>query len=681
MRTLTNSGTVAERAILPSLAAGNYILRVSRAASNADPTNFSVNVLALADNGSNNEASPTDLGTLPNLPGVITRSNYVVAGGQSPVDFFTFRTGAARGFAQFDLTGPLSGGATSSPTSLFGDLDIDLYSAPQTADQGSTANTTGFASEVFSGTLAPNTTYGVRIRPKTGTTDGSAYNLRIGFADRNAAPSIVRDIVPGANSSDAKNFTAVGNLAYFSATTVNATGQQVSLWSSSGGTLNSTFRIADFPQDAELKEFTAVGSKLYFTARTTSGNELWTTDGTRVGTKQVADLNPGTGSSNPTDLTAVGNNLFFYTDIPSTGGTRASKRLYVLNSGTDSPQQLTSSLATDVTANPALTQLDLNSGSTFFTEVGDSALYFAAKDPNTTRFELYRAQVGAGSAVTIGQMILNPGTSSNPTGLVEVTDGGASKLYLVADTLKGSGEVVRIDSFNPGAYDEAQFTVFDLNGPANSANAAQLTYISQTQQLYFTADDTAAANPVGRELYRVSTIAAPGGSNPALVADINPGTTGSNPSNLTNVGGKLVFLAFDGTGTDSSANSLNLWVADSTGTVKMSSLASTNGRPLSNPDGTPFLTNIGAGSTAPFATVGNSFFFAGTNALIGNELRKITLGGGAGSNATTTVSGNDIFTGTSSSNPQDLLAIGSLIYFVADNGGTANGNEPWSIPG
>jgi ELWxxDGT repeat protein len=59
-------------------------------------------------------------------------------------------------------------------------------------------------------------------------------------------------------------------------------------------------------------EAVAAGGSLYFAATDpTNGRELWKTDGTPEGTVLVANLNPGTASTNPHDLTAVGDTLYF----------------------------------------------------------------------------------------------------------------------------------------------------------------------------------------------------------------------------------------------------------------------------------------------------------------------------------------------------------------------------------
>ena len=365
-------------------------------------------------------------------------------------------------------------------------------------------------------------------------------------------------------------------------------------------------------------------------------------------------------------------------------GTRLPiQRLYTLKSGSTDPQQLTSTVASET--NASIVRVRFSDSQPSLTEVGDTQLYFAAQNADNVK-QLFRALIDP-SGNPVGQvddMILLNGKSSNPTNLVEVTDGNVSTLYLVANTVVGDAEVVRINEFNGGAFDASKFTVFDLNGQSLGANAAQLTYVNQTKRLYFVADN---GNTSDRELYRIDTTAIPGANNPQLVADINPGATGSNPSKLTNVNGRLVFVASDGTGTSPTTDSLNLWVADSAGAVKMSTLSSTNGRPLTNTDGSSFVTNIAdSQDKSPFAVVGDTFFFAGTNATVGSELRKITLGGSTGSGITTTLRSYDIFPGTTngtanSSTPNGLTAVGSLIYFVADNGSLANGIEPWSILG
>jgi ELWxxDGT repeat protein len=57
---------------------------------------------------------------------------------------------------------------------------------------------------------------------------------------------------------------------------------------------------------------TVVGNTLFFTADNgTNGRELWKTDGTTQGTTLVSDIRSGFSGSYPVNLTVVGNTLFF----------------------------------------------------------------------------------------------------------------------------------------------------------------------------------------------------------------------------------------------------------------------------------------------------------------------------------------------------------------------------------
>lgn len=59
-------------------------------------------------------------------------------------------------------------------------------------------------------------------------------------------------------------------------------------------------------------QLVAIGDVLYFSATSTAfgGTELWKSDGTAAGTALVKDINP-IGSSSPTGLTNVNGTLFF----------------------------------------------------------------------------------------------------------------------------------------------------------------------------------------------------------------------------------------------------------------------------------------------------------------------------------------------------------------------------------
>ena len=68
------------------------------------------------------------------------------------------------------------------------------------------------------------------------------------------------------------------------------------------------------------QELRAVGDSLYFSAATaTFGSELYSSDGTAAGTQRILDLHPGEGSSNPSQMTEVGGRLFFIANDGASG--------------------------------------------------------------------------------------------------------------------------------------------------------------------------------------------------------------------------------------------------------------------------------------------------------------------------------------------------------------------------
>ena len=103
---------------------------------------------------------------------------------------------------------------------------------------------------------------------------------------------------------------------------------------------------------SSISELTAVGNTLYFRGDdATNGAELWKSDGTEAGTMMVKDINSGWSSSSPSILTAVGNTLYFSADDGGNGwelwksdgteaGTMMVKDIYS-GGGGSSPSSLT----------------------------------------------------------------------------------------------------------------------------------------------------------------------------------------------------------------------------------------------------------------------------------------------------------------------------------------------------
>ncbi len=104
------------------------------------------------------------------------------------------------------------------------------------------------------------------------------------------------------------DLTVVGNTLYFSADD-GVHGDQ--LWASNG-TAAGTAMVADIngTTTADVTNITNVNGTLYFAAYTNAnGFQVWQSDGTAAGT--VMDTGLATGTTAPSDLTAVGNDLYF----------------------------------------------------------------------------------------------------------------------------------------------------------------------------------------------------------------------------------------------------------------------------------------------------------------------------------------------------------------------------------
>ena len=128
----------------------------------------------------------------------------------------------------------------------------------------------------------------------------------------------------------APQLTAAGGILYYVAFDKD---HGTELWRTDGTRAGSRI-VADVSPGASSSspaELTAAGGLLYFTANDGEhGRELWVTDGTEAGTRMVADLAAGPGSSSPMELTVAGDHLFFNADDGFTG-----RELWLLPLGPD----------------------------------------------------------------------------------------------------------------------------------------------------------------------------------------------------------------------------------------------------------------------------------------------------------------------------------------------------------
>jgi ELWxxDGT repeat protein len=141
-------------------------------------------------------------------------------------------------------------------------------------------------------------------------TDGTAAGTRL-----------VKDIRPGPEGSEPVPMAASGGLLLLSAND-GSHGQEPWI---SDGTEEGTILLADIFPDMNygLRYQTArdavatPGGKFLFRAHTEyAGEELWVSDGTPAGTSLLKDIHSGSSSSEPSQLTVVGDNVFFTASLP-----------------------------------------------------------------------------------------------------------------------------------------------------------------------------------------------------------------------------------------------------------------------------------------------------------------------------------------------------------------------------
>ncbi|PZU86150.1 MAG: hypothetical protein DI529_09050 [Chryseobacterium sp.] len=138
-----------------------------------------------------------------------------------------------------------------------------------------------------------------------------------------AGTVLVKDMYPGSGGSYAFEFVEFNNALYFrSEDGVHG----AELWKTDG-TAEGTVMVTDLREGefgSNPSYFTVLNNKLYFNAldgfdfdNGQHGFELWVTDGTAAGTQMVKDIHAE--SSNPSNLKAFGNKIYFNADDGTNG--------------------------------------------------------------------------------------------------------------------------------------------------------------------------------------------------------------------------------------------------------------------------------------------------------------------------------------------------------------------------
>src|SRR5215203_6209558 len=369
----------------------------------------------------------------------------------------------------------------------------------------------------------------------------------------NLKPLLVEDIYSGKTGSEPSNLVDFKGKLLFAADHPDF-GEE--LWSSNG-TRSGTRLVKDIdPGPLVINEVknTETGSSapdsvlrtkksIYFQATTAKyGGELWKSDGTKSGTKVVKDIVPGPGVSDPEDIVSTAPRMTFFRAWDKNHGVELWK-----TDGTNRGTKLVKNI------NPA------------------------APAPTTDACK--------------GQKSCRGGSWADDMTLV------GKRVFFTANDGKHGVELWKTDGTNKGTK-----LVKDIN-PSSASEASDTgNLVALGKTLYFSAND----GKHGLELWKSDGTV----KGTTVVKHIKPGKMGSNPDSLTVFGGVLLFAAADG------KHGPELWGSDGTraGTTLLRDLAP------------------GAVGSEPgeFTTSGRFLYFAATNPSAGEELWAVAKSGISG---------------------------------------------------
>lgn len=439
-------------------------------------------------------------------------------------------------------------------------------------------------------------------------------------------------------NSSPLELVATENQLFFSAKGDVATGRELYVRGATGIPGQGTSQLVKdiFPDAADSwpSEITRVGNRVFFAADSDQGDELWTSDGTTEGTVLVKNIAPGVLDSDPEDLTALGDTLFF------TANDRAHGREVWKSDGTAEGTVLvkdirpggpnTHSLARELTA-------------------FGSHIYFGASD-FFHGYDVWRTDGTATGTEMVGVETIKT-ISSAPKHLTRA----GSKLFFVA-TSHEFGEELWVsdgDSFSTRV-------VKDIN-PDFVGNAPQGASVSDLVEfngmLYFSAFDGTASRLWKSDGTEAGTTFATLGNDGTPVPGPNA------PRDLIAIGDTLYFTA------DEPGYGREPWaLSATTGQATLLKDIDPTLRTTSNP---PF-----ALSSQPlyFVRYGNQLYFTAYSPETGRELWS------SDGTPEGTMLRADLYPGNAfpfSSSPENLVVSGEKLFFIAED--PDHGSELWVI--
>ena len=466
-----------------------------------------------------------------------------------------------------------------------------------------------------------------------------SMTLVMGHAAAVDAPRLTKDVNPGSAGSAPIFVTALGRDGTVILAADDGT-HGVELWASKGSP-GTTRLIKDIRSGAAGSfatpgdqgggnsfgqphtRFPVIGSTAYLIAsEAVGGRELWRTDGTSRGTVRVADINPGSASSDPDLLRASGGKLFFVADDGAHG---------------------TELWTTDGTAAGTAMVKDINPSGDAFGDVN---------------FPPDGFQRRKGEMIDIGGAVVFLADDGSHGEELWISDGTSAGTHLVADVRPGSdgssgAELTKVGDevyffANDGTHGPELWRtdltpggttlVKDID-PANIMFPVSLTVAGST--VFFSQND---GNEHGWELWKTDGTEA----GTVMVKDIYPGSPSGFRINAVAFRGKLFFRGED------PAGGAEPWVSDGTeaGTVRLKDV---------NPG------SVSGGFGMP-TVIGSTLLFGATDPSVGAEARRTD-----GTSAGTTLAW-DINPGAGDGFANEFTGtVGDKVYMAADDG--TNGYE------
>ena len=352
-----------------------------------------------------------------------------------------------------------------------------------------------------------------------------------------AGTTILKDInKEGNNSSNPQNHFQYGDKILFSADNGE---NGIELWMIDSGVASLLKDINVGPSYSNPSNFILFNNEVYFSALTKEkGKELWKTDGTEAGTVIIKDINAEENDGLSISNFAVLNNKLFFFANDGTNGMELWE-----SDGTETGTKLVKDI----------NGISANSISNSELIVFNDELYFTAND-GTNGSELYKSDGTETGTALVKDINTSGGSSPKHLNVHPYLNKLYFSAYNGSETNLWESDGTGNNTFKQAVKNPSNFK---LSGTRDIGDRSGPNIIYNTE-LYFSGESTSNFSKKGTELWAVTF-----SGTIQTVFDINPDSGSSYPSTLTDVNGKLYFIANDG------INGNELWKANGVSHAEM----------------------------------------------------------------------------------------------------------------